>query len=39
LLVPLAQLGILVFHVVCIAKALEGERLLVPGLSDFADKF
>ncbi|HCE04480.1 MAG TPA: hypothetical protein DEQ98_14695 [Acidobacteria bacterium] len=39
LLVPLTQLGILVFHVVCIAKALEGERLLVPGLSDFADKF
>jgi len=39
LLVTLAQLGILVFHVVCIAKALEGERLLVPGLSDFADKF
>ncbi|HIE94170.1 MAG TPA: hypothetical protein EYQ83_15400 [Acidobacteria bacterium] len=39
LLVPLAQLGILVFHVVCIAKALKGERLLVPGLSDFADKF
>ena len=39
LLVPLAQLGVLVFHVVCIAKALNGERLLVPGLSDFADKF
>ncbi len=39
LLVPLAQLGILVFHAVCIAKALKGERLLVPGLSEFADKF
>lgn len=39
LLVPLAQLGVLVFHVVCIAKALKGERLLVPGLSEFADKF
>ena len=39
LLVPLAQFGVLVFHVVCIAKALKGERLLVPGLSDFADKF
>lgn len=39
LLVPLAQLGVLVFHVVCISKALKGERLLIPGLSDFADKF
>ena len=39
LLVPLAQLGVLVFHVVCISKALNGERLLIPGLSDFADKF
>ena len=38
LLVPLAQLGVLVFHVVCISKALKGQRLLVPGLSDFADK-
>jgi uncharacterized membrane protein len=39
LLVPLAQLGVLVFHVVCISKALKGQRLLIPGLSDFADKF
>ena len=39
LLVPLAQLGVLVFHVVCIAKALTGQRLLVPGLSECADKF
>ncbi|MDA1093630.1 MAG: hypothetical protein O3A25_10245 [Acidobacteria bacterium] len=39
LLVPLAQLGVLVFHVMCIAKALKGERLLVPGLSEFASKF
>ena len=39
LLVPLAQLGVLAFHVVCISKALKGQRLLVPGLSEFADKF
>jgi len=39
LLVPLAQLGVLVFHVVCISNALKGQRLLIPGLSDFADKF
>ncbi len=39
LLMPLVSLAFLVFHVVCIAKALKGERLLIPGLSDFADKF
>ena len=39
LLVPLAQLGVLVLHVVCIAKALKGERFLIPGLSEYASKF
>jgi uncharacterized membrane protein len=38
LLVPLAQLGVLVLHIVCIAKGLQGERFLIPGLSDYADK-
>ena len=38
LLVPLAQLGVLVLHVVCIAKGLQGERFLIPGLSDYANK-
>ena len=39
LLVPLAQLGILVLHVVCISKGLQGERFLIPRLSEYADKF
>ena len=38
LLVPLAQLGVLVLHVVCIAKGLRGERFLIPGLSEYANK-
>ena len=38
LLLPLAQLGILVLHVVCIAKGLQGERFLIPRLSEYADK-
>ena len=39
LLVPLAQLGVVVLHVICIAKGLKGERFLIPGLSDYASKF
>ena len=35
---PLLQLGILGLHVVCIMKGLKGERFLVPGLSEFADR-
>ena len=38
LLLPLAQLGILGLHVVCIAKGLRGERFLIPRLSEYADK-
>jgi uncharacterized membrane protein len=38
-LAPLAQLGVLVLHVACIAKALQGGRLLVPGVSEYTDRF
>ncbi len=38
LLVPLAQLAVLVLHVVCIAKGLQGERFLVPGVSEYANR-
>ena len=38
LLLPLAQLGVLVLHVVCITKGLQGEHFLIPGLSDYANK-
>ena len=39
LLAPLIQLGVLVLHVACIAKALQGGRLLVPAVSEYTDKF
>ena len=35
----LVNLGYLVVFVLCIIKALDGKRFLIPGLSDFADKF
>jgi len=36
LFLPLAAL---VVHIVCIVKGINGERFLIPGLSDFANKF
>ena len=38
-LIPVLALGILVLHVVCIAKGLKGERFIVPKVSEFADRF
>jgi len=32
-------IGMLVLHVLCIMKAINGERFLVPGISDFANRF
>lgn len=31
--------GLLVFHIMCMVKGNQGERLKVPTLSDLADKF
>ncbi|MCD4749175.1 MAG: hypothetical protein K8R59_07365 [Thermoanaerobaculales bacterium] len=39
ILIPVLALGILVLHVVCIAKGLKGERFIVPKVSEFADRF
>ena len=39
MLLPVLWLGIFVFHVLAIIKALNGQRLLIPGLSELADKF
>lgn len=36
---PVFMLAVLVLHVMCIIKGVNGERLLVPGLSEFADRF
>lgn len=35
----LLTIPILIVHIVCIVKGLNGERFLIPGLSDFADQF
>lgn len=39
LLIPILCLAILAFHVYCIVKGVKGERVLIPTLSDFADRF
>jgi uncharacterized membrane protein len=36
---PVFMIAILVLHVMCIVKGLKGERFLVPGVSDFVDRF
>jgi uncharacterized membrane protein len=32
-------IAVLVVHVVCIVKGVNGERFLIPGLSQYADRF
>jgi hypothetical protein len=32
------MLAELVLHVMCIVKGINGQRLIIPGLSEFADK-
>jgi uncharacterized membrane protein len=32
-------LGLLVLHILCIVKGLNGQRFLIPGISQYADKF
>lgn len=39
LIMPLVALGILVIHILCIVKGLNGERFKIPTVSDFADRF
>lgn len=39
LLFPLIGLAILALHIICIVKGVNGQRFVIPGLSDFADKF
>ena len=39
LFMPLLMLGELVLHVMCIVKGVNGKRLIIPGLSDFVEKF
>ena len=39
LLIPILLLAILIVHVLCIVKGINGQRFLVPGISEFADRF
>lgn len=39
LLVPIFILAVLILHVLCIVKGVNGQRFLVPGISEFADRF
>jgi uncharacterized membrane protein len=36
---PILSLAIMVLHIVCIVKAVNGQRFKIPVLSDYADKF
>ena len=36
---PVLMLAIMVLHVMCIMKGIKGERLIVPGVSELADRF
>jgi len=38
-LFPVLSLAWLIVTILCIMKALNGQRFIIPGLSDFADKF
>lgn len=39
LVAPLVGIGILILHIMCILKGLKGERLIVPGISEYANRF
>ena len=38
LVVPVAQIGIVILHTLCIVRGLGGKRLVIPGLSEYADR-
>jgi uncharacterized membrane protein len=38
LFTPLLMLAELVLHIMCIMKGINGQRLIIPGVSEFADK-
>ena len=39
ILAPLIFLGFVILHIVAIVKGINGQRLIVPGISQYADKF
>jgi uncharacterized membrane protein len=38
-LFPIIGLGALIVRILCIVKGINGERFLIPGLSQYADRF
>lgn len=36
---PFVGLAALIIHVICIVKGVNGERFLLPGISQYADRF
>ena len=36
---PLFFLGYTAFHIYCIVRGINGQRVIIPGVSEFADKF
>lgn len=36
---PIVWLGVLVIHILCIVKGVNGQRFLIPGISQYADRF
>jgi uncharacterized membrane protein len=36
---PIVGLGFLILHIVAIIKGINGQRLIIPGISEYADKF
>jgi uncharacterized membrane protein len=39
ILFPVLSIAILVIHIMCIVKGLKGERFMIPGISEFANRF
>lgn len=39
ILFPLIVLGALIVRILCIVKGINGERFVIPGLSQYADRF
>ena len=39
LITPLLVLAQMALHIMCMIKGINGQRLLIPGLSEYADKF
>ena len=39
LLWPILWLGILVIHILCIVKGINGQRFIIPGISQYVDRF